>query len=557
MPRGVTIGCKRGKQNKEVIQMSKKVLARVLSLAAAVMMVLSISLLCSCNRQKPIGNDEPIPLPLEEERTISYWTMFSNTYSPEYTTYADHPFFQRLKEKTNINIEFVLPTTTTIGDALHEWEAIIAAGDTTDMVSHFWFVPQLEGNTIDAAAEEGVYHELTEYVNVQMENFNALREQYAVIDKLMITPYNNIMYIPSLTGVEDMNKTAPSTTGLMVRADFLEELQMEVPTTVDEWYTMLSAFKTQLGVENPYWLGTMALAPGCVGDAFITCYGQAYETYLDENGKVRYGAIEEGTKNYVTMMAQWVSEGLVKIDVDITRADKTGDEVGSWGGDVTDIVGLKADAVNPNYELVAAPYPVLKEGDTIDLRATYMPIGNREINSIYICQSYDDPALAAKWIDQLFSEESYMEASYGIEGDTYTVDADGNISFTEKITDAEGGYLYGVNKYLYLGSLWAERDVMVDMLYADNAKAAVEIWSQATSERNIIRGTSLQFTAEENDLLSSLGNFWMTQTGTLRSMIQGNTDLAEWDNFVASMNDMGMEEYIAINQAAWDRYLAM
>ena len=536
--------------------MSKKIIARVLSLATAAVLVFSLALLCSCNNQRPITNDEPIVLPLEDTRTISYWVVYDNTYMPDYASYGDHPFFKRLEEKTNIHIEFQVPTETSIGGARNEYMGIIAAGDTADMVSHHWFVPDFEGATIDSAAEEGLYWELTEFVDMQMPNFNALRETYAAIDKLMITPYNNIMYIPKITGVEDLNQTAPVTQGLIVRQDFLTELQMEVPTTVDEWYTMLSAFKNQLGVENPYWLGNMGLAPGCVGDAFISCYGQAYETYLDENGKIRYGAIEEGTKNYVTMMAQWVSEGLVRTGVDITRADKAGDTVGSWGGDVTDIVGLKADAVNPNYELVAAPYPVLNEGDTINIRSTYMPIGNREISSIYICQTYDSPALAAKWIDQLFSEEAYMEASYGVLNEDYTLDADGNVVFSDKIKNDERGYLFAVNERLYLGNMYADRDVLVDMFYADSAKAAVEIWSKATSERNILRGTSMQFTAEESDQLASLGNFWLTQTGTLRSMILGSTDLAEWDNFVANMNDMGMEEYISIYQTAWDRYLA-
>ena len=539
---------------------AKKTLARVFSFAAAAMLVVAMALLTSCNEERVYPN-EPIQLPLEKEETISYWICFDNTYMPEYQSYADHPFFKHLKEETNINIEFVVPSVDVV-DISHlrdEWMNRITSGTTTDMVSHFWFVPDLEGSTIDSASEEELYYELTEYVEVQMPNFNALREQYAEIDKLTITPYQNIMYIPMVTGVEDRNQNTPAQEGLVIRKDFLDELQMDVPVTVDDWYNTLTAFKVSLGVEHPFWLGDMLLAPTCVNNAFITCYGQSYEWYInEEDGLLHYGATEEGTRQYVEMMQRWYSEGLVATGVNITRTDKLSDSVGAWGGSVTDIISLKStDAVNANYELVAAPYPVLNEGDQIKIRNDYMPVGNREINCIYICQSYESPALAAKWIDQLFSEESYMRASYGIEGEDYTVDGDGNITFTDKIVNHPNGYLYGVNQYLYLGNMYADRDVLIDLVYSDEAIAAIETWSQATNENNIIRSTSLAFTSAEAELISTFGNFWMTQTGELRGMItdgQGVTG-TRWDAFVENMNSMGLQEQIMTYRSAWERYL--
>ncbi len=535
----------------------RRTVKRVLSLASAVLLVVALSLMCSCNNDKPIG-DRPVELPLKEERTISYWLAYDGLYTPDYETYADHPFFKRLKEKTNINIEFVVPSVERmdIGLCRSEWVGRIAADDTTDMVSHFWFVPDSEGSTIDSLADEELYYELSSYVDMQMPNFNALREEYVNIDKLMYTPYNKIMFIPQLTGIEDLNKTAPVTSGLIMRKDFLDELQMDVPVTVDDWYNVLTAFKVKLGVESPFWLGAMNLAPGCVGDAFISCYGQAYELYLDKDGNVCYGAIEEGTRKYVEMMNKWVAEGLANVTRDITLADKESDEVGAWGGDINDIANRKS-AANPNYELVACPYPVVTPGDKLDIRSSYMPIGNREINSIYVCQSYDDPGLACKWIDQLFTAEAYNEASYGVEGEDYTKDADGNITFTDKILKHADGPMYGVSQNCYLGNMWADRDVLVNLVYGENVKKAVETWSNATSERNMIRSTSVQFTSEEADQLSGLANFWMNQTGTLKAMIKGERDLSEWDAFVASMNEGGLAEYIAIYQSGWDRYLAM
>lgn len=546
---------------------AKKIIARVFSLAMAVVMVCAIALMTSCNK-KIIYDNVLIPLPLEHNEVITYWTIFDPTYMGSFESWADHPFFKDLEKKTNITIEFETPTTDKlgIGDSLHEWEARIAADDTTDMVSHNWFVPQTIGPSIDSFEEEGLYYELTKYVDVQMDNFNALRQQYVNIDKLMYTPLQNIMYIPKLTGVEDLNKTAPVTEGLIIRKDFLDQLQLPVPVTVNDWYNTLTAFKTQLGVEYPFWLGDMGLAPGCIGDAFVSCYGGAYEWYIDkESGKLHYGVTEEGTRKYVTMMNQWYTEGLVAAGsgMNITRADKMGDEVGAWGGPISDLVGLKKgiDGIsNPNYELIACPYPVVNEGDKIETRSSYMPIGNREINCIYVCQSYESPALACKWIDQLFSEEAYNLSSYGIEGTDYNKDAEGNITFTDSIMKDEenGTYLYNVSQKLYLGNMWCDRDVLYKYVYDDTIKAAVTTWSNATSERNIIRRTSLQFTEDDQKALAELQDPWMAQTGTIRGMILDTTgeSLANWDAFVAQLNENGLTEFVALHQAAWDLYLA-
>ena len=537
---------------------AKKTIIRVLSVSAAVLMLVALALMCSCNTYKPLTNDEPIKLPLEKERTLSYWVAFDDTYMPDYNSYADHPFFKRLKERTNINIDFVVPSVSEITIPLmrEEWMMRIASGDLPDMVSHYWFVPDFTVS-IDELAEEELYYELSDYVSVQMENFNNMREEYADIDKLMYTPFNNILYIPQLTGVEDLNKTAPVTMGLVIRKDFLDELQMDVPVTLDDWHEALTAFKIQLGVESPLWIGPMDLGVGFTGDAFVSCYGNSLGLYLNEDGKVDYGMIKEGTRKYAEMMGQWYAEGLVTRG-ELTRAIKLSDNVGAWGGSIDDIANLAADAVNPHYEVVGAPYPVVNEGDKIDIRADYMPIGNREMNCIYVCQTCDEPALACKWIDQLFTDQSYEEASYGIEGEDFTRDADGNIKFTDSLLNADPrSPIYGVTQRLYLGSMWADRDVLVKYVYGEAVQNAVAEWSKATSERNIIRSTSIQFSQTDAEMLAQLGTgeqiFW--KQFMIRDMIV-NSDMSTWEEFVQTMRDIGIEEYVEIYQNGWDNYLA-
>ncbi len=531
---------------------------RIGALVAAVMLALSVICMVGC-RGNDVISTEPITLPLQNKYELSWWVSWENTYCPDYETLADHPFFVRMQEDTNIEVSFTHPVATTgnaIGDYRSEWVTKIASDDMEDMVSHFWFVPDLDaGLSIDAFEEQGVYYMLNDYVDVQMPNFKAIMESSALIQKCLYTTAGNIMYIPSITGYEDNDK-APVTSGIVIRKDLLDEAQLEVPTLVSDWKGVLQTLKTSLNIATPFAFGDMALAPTITGDAFVTAYGQAYELYLDEDGNVAYGATQEGTYEYVKLFREFFELGLAGKFDNVNSELKASNDIAAWGGSTDDIANLKTVAADPNYELVAAPYPVLNEGDKIDIRANYMPIGNKEMGCVWVTQSCKRPDIACKWLDQFFTKESYMEASYGVAGEDYTDNGDGTVTFTDKIKNTEGGIRYGIEQNAYLGALYADRDVIVDYVYDENVKAAIEVWSQATSERNLIRSTSLILSNEEQEEVATLSNFWLIQTGRLRDFITGATELTEWDDFVASMNDGGLDIYVQIYQAAYERYLA-
>ena len=134
-----------------------KAKTRLAPLAAALLLAGTTALMTACDGQgETVVINDPIQLPLEEKATLSYWMVYDNTYAPEYTTLADHPFFQWMEEKTNIHVEFVHPTDTSLGGARQEYINRVAAGALEeDMVTHSFFTPELSGPTIDSAVEDG------------------------------------------------------------------------------------------------------------------------------------------------------------------------------------------------------------------------------------------------------------------------------------------------------------------------------------------------------------------------------------------------------------------
>ncbi|WP_178075896.1 hypothetical protein [Paenibacillus oralis] len=120
--------------------------------------------------------------------------------------------------------------------------------------------------------------------------------------------------------------------GPAIRKDWLDKLNLSVPTTIDEWYTVLKAFKEQDPNENGEADEIPILIPA--GElAFAGAFGTPNDFYR-ENDTVKYGPIEPGFKEYLATMNQWYNEGLLDkdfatTDAKMTDAKITGNQVGS------------------------------------------------------------------------------------------------------------------------------------------------------------------------------------------------------------------------------------
>ncbi len=526
---------------------------RIVTVMLAVMLLLSVGLMTGC-KKKSVISTEPLTLPLEDKAELSWWYPWSNTYTPDYETLSDHPFIKRMEERTNISIEFQIPTESGFNMS-GELTAALAAGEAADMITTAGYAPA-SSNGLDGLVDDGLFWDLTDFISVQMPNFNQFRNEYALIDKCIVTSLGRTVFIPSLTGI-GTNYNRPATTGLVIRQDLLTEQQLEVPVTLADWTNVMGKLKTSAGVETPLAIGNLGVAPTMTNDVFVTCYGIMYEFYLDEDGVVQYGAIDEGMKSYVTQMNEWYTAGYIN-NINATEELKVSDEIAAWPGSVEDISYLKTISPIPNYQLVACPDPVVNKGDVIKHRGSYNPLGNKYTGNVFVTTCCERPDIACKWLDQFFTKEAYKETSYGVEGEDYTDNGDGTVTFTDKIKNTENGIRYGIEQNAFLASLYHDPDVIINYCYDEECQKAIETWSleNPSEHTNLVCTENLQFSQEEQEQAAQLGNFWLTQLGNLRSFITGETPLTEWDSYVAAMHEAGIEEHIAIQQSAWDRFKA-
>ena len=154
------------------------------------------------------------------------------------------------------------------------------------------------------------------------------------------------------------------------------------------------------------------------------------------DGEIKYGPLEPGFIEYLTMMNKWYMEGLVDKDFFVKsgwRADAeliTKGETGAWDDGLYMQEIYQQASGNPDFEMAALAPPVKNAGDQVHLGRYDFIV--RPINSLAITTECDNPEAAVKWVDYLYSEEGSMLACYGIEGETYEM-VDGKPQLTDLI----------------------------------------------------------------------------------------------------------------------------
>lgn len=123
--------------------------------------------------------------------------------------------------------------------------------------------------------------------------------------------------------------------GIIIRTDWLDELGMEMPSTVDEFYAMLKAFKEK----DPAGVGRDTVIPlsfaGMGSDLGFNGFAQAFgigrnlSEFVEDDGKLLAGLTLPGGKEYVRFLNRLYTEGLLDADFPATNGQALQTKIGS------------------------------------------------------------------------------------------------------------------------------------------------------------------------------------------------------------------------------------
>lgn len=364
--------------------------------------------------------------------SISYPTTVSTGYHTQVDLNKDK-WTLKLEQLTNTDLDVKV-----LEDS--KMSVMFAGGDIPDVVGS---VGTPTSKSMSGSVEAGVFMPLDD-----------LLKQYApnMMKAVPKAAWDAVKYKGKIYGIPEFLNN-PSRRGTFIRMDLLEKTGLPAPKTVDDFLNVLRAFK-KLGVENPYQMrdsfkysdilfGAYDVLP--YKDQFEVVNGQVVPKFFDVEN------MQKALQGYKTML----DEGLIPKDfASISSTDYSkninGAKSGSWSANVTGLPGYRTNikqlVPDGKVEIIASPKgPEGKSGYFY-----YSPV----VRAFYVNNKVkmETAIEIIKFFDWMLTPEAAKFFTFGIEGDTYTVDSSGKINYkfpaTKEANDEEGyrsGTLWGVH----------------------------------------------------------------------------------------------------------------
>ncbi|MDR0999237.1 MAG: extracellular solute-binding protein [Clostridiales bacterium] len=491
-------------------------------------------------------SDYELPL-VSEPFTIHIWAPTSAQIQKTMTNLKESYYYKELESRTGVSVEFTHPS---LGQELEAFNLLISSGDFPDILE---LQPGLTyPGGLDKGISDGVILRLNELIDQYAPNYKYFLDTMDVVAKEASTNEGNYAAFYSIS----VDGPQPPWMGMVVRKDWLDDLGLDTPATFDDWHEMLTAFKEQKGAVAPMMLQNYGYVPL---DIFHGGYGFANSgQYFQIDNVIHYAPLEDGHKEYVEMMAQWFSEGLIDPDFasksdftpakDYTTTGKTG---AFW--EMYHVISSNYDlATEDGYELIAVPTPSKTEGEQLHVRQTNTTTG---MVSWALTSAASDPEKIVKWIDYGYSPEGDILAAYGVEGVSFEYGDNGKPAFNELIYQNPDG-LNLAEAYNYYAKHGGAVAYHWDREYAGQPAVnlnAQPIWMQNNDGAWMLPPITLSTQeGEEHALIYSDIQTYVQEM--VVKFITGQEPMANYDQFVDQIRSMGIERCIEIQQSALDRF---
>jgi putative aldouronate transport system substrate-binding protein len=348
---------------------------------------------------------------------------------------------------------------------------------------------------------------------------------------------------------------------LFIRQDWLDKLGLGIPNTIDEWYTALKAFKDRDPNGNgqrdeiPFGIHNI-LADGLAwGSAFGLPVGNT-EWWYDRSGKVFYVYTSPQYREFLRTMNQWYREGL--LDPELTREEAnfasllTTNVVGSLSGlseRVFQFNGFVANSgVSGVNHVLAAPPRSPDGSNPVILKR------DPTWNHYGITKDSRNPELAMRWINFVYgSDEGVTLNEWGIEGLSYQV-VNGKKQYTDFVINNPNG----LDPYNALRSLGASDTIFVrtpaEVYTALNAGSPAIPFAERLLPYRVEPFPAIMLSDEHQSIVDRIQPDIQTYSNETRlKFLIGEIPLSEWDNYVRTVNSMGLEQLREVRQWQYDR----
>lgn len=483
---------------------------------------------------------------------ITFTFNGSGSGGTDYYDDSEHPDWAKdiyihkvMRDKTGVTLIDVggAASSTTMSQ---DFLLMLASGDLPDIINAPW---NAYSGGAGQAIDDGYIIDLMEYADCIPNLLNWLDENPDVAAQV-ITPDGRLGFAP-------FAKAKPVTgMGLVIRKDWLDELKMDAPTTIEEMHDVLAAFKDKYNCKAPLTFEARWLFQQGSANPLSSPWNTTYQEYIID-GQVQFGPLTEEYKAFITTLSDWYREGL--LDPDFASVDKatvqakfSNGEAGISLQQVSNIENCLSANEGTGYEVIALESLAANKGD--EPQFAQQSIQKYDGGMCYaVSTTCPDIEAACRYLDWRFSEEGLMTMNFGIEGVTYEI-VNGEVQFTDLVMhNEETPVADTARNEISQNQNRAGVSLDISLAYTDNAKSWIDTWT-AHMDQYVL--PTVPYTAEEQDII---GKKWgdvddFCQEKLLNYVI-GNEDISSWDSMVSEIKTMGIDEILAAKQEAYDNYL--
>jgi putative aldouronate transport system substrate-binding protein len=498
------------------------------------------------------------------------WTM--TVMFPQKSLIEDmetNKFTKLMEDKTGIKVEWQLIPEKNIQEKVN---LVFASG--TDLPDVMVGCAAGLGNAAQVQyGSQGLILPLNDYIDEYGTEFNRVLNlpQFATFRSQMTAPDGNIYSLPKISECYQCEYAAR----LYINQVWLDKLNLKMPTTTDELYQVLKAFKTKdpNGNGKADEIGMVGAITGWrteidlqLMNSFIYNDGRNQNRFFLDNGKIKASFTTNEWKEGLLYMNKLAREGLLD-PVSFTQ-DKNQLQQLSGNAEIP-LVGVFTGgtifgAVTPTSEN-RFDYTVIPPlaGPNGKKGTPYFPT-NPQTGKFVITSACENPEAAYRWADWMYADEPSLAMRFGEQGVDYVFSAKGEVDPFGKQAYLKPILEWGTvqnSHWTFDQPGYSTRQAQVSQTTNPGEWNNNNLFIAETPMYEAVAPgldevvPPLFFTDEESEEILDLKSTIVGYVEeSIARFVTGDLDInSNWDSYLAELKNMGLDRYIEINQKVYER----
>ena len=487
---------------------------------------------------------EEITLPIESNHSELSIALSSPAPMGK-SSYNEIPLFEEYEKRTNIKPVFQHVTT-------EKMNLLLASNNLPDIFINTWSDGQEK-----KAYNDGQILRLDDLMGKYAPNYVNILKQDPELHAQAVDADGFLYSFQFLRNDPELRVFS----GFMIRQDWLDKLNLKMPTNADELYHVLKTIKNSdmngngVADEVPFIME--------IGNALplVSSWWGISTFYIDDNNTLQSGWLQPEYKEMLQYLNKLYNEGLLDPDYAITERNQFDTKISNgqaamWyglaGGGLARISTLM-QPLDPEFKISALPWLAMSNGKKYSTNLEYAtPLSGRF--GLSVTSNCKNPIAAVKFADYAYSEEGGTLLSFGVENESYTM-VNGTPTYTDLITNTPGK---SMSEMLAQYTVATAYPMVQSMDYFNQfmlpaQKAAINVWKDCDTTRTV---PVLKFHDEElNTAITTFNEVDSYNNEMINKFITGRESFDNYDNYQKTLKSMGLEDVVKVRQAAYERYL--